>query len=193
MPNYFIHIPRTGGTSVASSLPYGCAIYLGHDIRSPGYRHPGQVCTAEDYAFAFLRDPYDRLVSAFSFLRKGGSSDDDRADAEMLGITHRDFGDFVTGSLAAAATWQVHLLPQKFFLDGVPRVQVFDFGRQQEAFPAICRALGVDPGRPLENLNSSERHGVVGDYYDDETAAIVREVYRDDFDLLDRIRAGAPA
>lgn len=184
MEKYFIHIPRTGGTSVASSLPYGCAIYLGHDLRDPNYRHPSTICTDEDFTFSLVRDPYDRLVSCYDFLRKGGNSDDDRRDAEAVGITTLDFREFVADRLADAATWQIHLRPQSYYLKGVPAPRIYNFDSKEAAFFEICSAVGVDPDSPLEHHNKGERSQAIGDYYDDDTREMVAEVYREDFALL---------
>ena len=127
MVNYFIHIPRTGGTSLASSFPTGCAVYLGHDLRSVHYTHPSAVCTDADFTFTIVRDPFERLVSSFRFLAKGGFSDADRADAERLGIADGGFQDFIVHRLADAASWQIHFRPQSFFLHGVPNPRIYDF------------------------------------------------------------------
>lgn len=186
MEKYFIHIPRTGGTSMASSLPFGCAIYLGHDLRNPDYRHPATICTDGDYNFAVVRDPHDRLISAFDFLRSGGNCDADRHDAEALGIETGRFREFVTDRLAEAATWQIHMRPQSFYLRGVPDPQLFSFGDADAAFREICGVLDVDPGTPLQSHNKSAPHQQ-GDYYDDETRKIVAEVYREDLELIDQL------
>lgn len=188
MEKYFIHIPRAGGTSVASSLPYGCATYLGHDLRDPDYRHPSAICTEGDYVFAIVRNPYDRLVSAFDFLRAGGNSDADRRDAEALGIPTMSFRDFVTDRLAEAATWQIHLRPQSFYLRGVPRPRVFSFDDKERAFAEICEELGVAGGELLDQ-NKSVPHQS-GDYYDDAARKVVAEVYRDDIELFDSLVSG---
>lgn len=86
MANYYIHIPRTGGHSLTSSLPWGNYTYLGHNLRDPAYRHPREVCTAGDFVFTVMRDPFERLVSAFNFLHRGGWCAEDNDDAYRLGI-----------------------------------------------------------------------------------------------------------
>lgn len=181
--NYYIHIPRTGGQSLTSSLPWGHHTYLGHDLRSPDYRHPSEVCTADDFVFTVMRDPFDRLVSAFHFLQRGGWCGADNDDAYRLGIRTLGFRNFVLANLRTADAWQIHFLPQAFFLDGVPSVRVLDFARQAEQFGELCEALGGRREQALLALNRSER-GMTEHYYDEATREIVREIYACDFDLM---------
>jgi hypothetical protein len=63
----FIHVPRTGGTSISIGL-------YGHktDHHSAAYyRAVDHVFFAKCFKFAFVRNPWDRLVSAYHLLRRG--------------------------------------------------------------------------------------------------------------------------
>lgn len=59
----FIHIPKTAGSNISQAL-YGYQV--GHKPRSLLRRTDG------DFIFAFVRNPLERFVSAFNFLKIGG-------------------------------------------------------------------------------------------------------------------------
>lgn len=68
----FVHVPRTGGTSVTSAL---FQRFIGHfslaDLLAVA---PREVLALP--RFTIVRNPWDRLVSAWTFARHGGGSTD---------------------------------------------------------------------------------------------------------------------
>ena len=67
----FIHIPRTGGTSIVSSLikqkliPKSQYNYVMDHLRVP------QGIDCDELVFSFVRNPFDRIVSIFKWLDSG--------------------------------------------------------------------------------------------------------------------------
>ena len=67
----FIHIPRTGGTSIVSSLikqkliPKSQYNYVVDHLRVP------QGIDCDEFVFSFVRNPFDRIVSIFKWLDSG--------------------------------------------------------------------------------------------------------------------------
>ena len=72
----FIHIPKCAGVSVSKALFGNLA---GGHSRVVDYQ---LVFNSNEYSnyfkFTFVRNPWDRLVSAFFFLKKGGFNDADK-------------------------------------------------------------------------------------------------------------------
>lgn len=69
----FIHIPKTAGCSVTKGL-FDKDWGLGHlDIRHY-QKHLKEECFEKYFKFAFVRNPWDRAFSAYSYLKKGGSN-----------------------------------------------------------------------------------------------------------------------
>ena len=67
----FIHVPKTGGMSVRKTLFTKSDLYPHLTIRDYQSLLSEQE-VGSYYKFAFVRNPWDRLVSAYSFLRAGG-------------------------------------------------------------------------------------------------------------------------
>lgn len=182
----FVHIPKCAGVSISHSL-FG-NLGAGHHTLAT-YQ---QVFTATEFEhwfkFAFVRNPWDRTLSAYRFLKRGGFHQGDRRWAEQYLGDCPDFPTFVRQRLRRPEIleWE-HFRPQYPYLcdrDGRLRIDfVGRYERLEEDFRELCRQLGVE--RELERLNAAEgpRSGY-HDHYDEDTRAIVAEVYAEDIRSL---------
>lgn len=196
----FFHIPKTAGLSVSKAL-YG----------NSGGGHRGVVeflvafgpeAFERYFKFTIVRNPWDRVYSAWRFLRGGGMHEEDRRWAERHLAVHDDFGGFVKRGLPTAEVQAaLHFLPQGAFLcwpgSSLPLVDYIGFfERLEESFACIAHRLGK-PRKPLPRLNRSG--AAPADYreaYDEESRGIVSEIYAVDVALFgydfdsERIRRG---
>lgn len=180
----FVHVPKCAGTTIIRQLP------IAHGHRSAEFflwRDPALF--ERLFTFGFVRNPYDRLVSAFHYLRSDKTSARDGAFGRRAVGRYAGFRDFVADLRHGAARrrtlgW-VHFLPQSFYLcDRRGRVLVDHVGRT-ETFAADLDAINAATGLGL--ANARERAVPRADwrsYYTPATARHVEAIYAADFEIF---------
>lgn len=179
----FVHVPKTAGTSLQETL-FDFS-HTGH-FRWDEYRAMDRKKFSEYYKFAFVRNPWDRVVSAYFYLSKGGRNSSDKKWADEVLSEYDDFNTFVLEWLTPQNiyTWN-HFVPQTdFIFDKQDQMKVDFCGKFEslnEDFLTVSKRLGAD--KNLKNINKSSR-GSYSQYYTEQTKAIVAEVYERDIRLL---------
>jgi hypothetical protein len=178
----FVHIPKTAGLSVCEAL-YGNKAG-GHS----SIRHYEIAFSKKDFSsyfkFAFVRNPWDRLHSAYVFLKKGGLNALDKAFGDTLPDS---FETFVLGLTPQAVYSYVHLIPQTVFLcSHAGRELSVDFiGRfenTQKDFNIVRQQ--VNPAAQMVHLNRTDGRTDYRDAYTPQMAIIVRDLYARDVEVL---------
>jgi len=182
----FIHIPKCAGVSVSQSLfgNQGAGHYSANTMRQV----LGDDIYNQYFTFTFVRNPWDRLASAFHFLKRGGFNDTDRRWASAHLQQYDDFSTFVNNWVTPehVRSW-IHFQPQCDFICGANGALDVDFvGRFEQLdkdFQTLCNKLGFE--RVLASLNQN-RSGqpYYQSLYDDQTRDIVAQVYARDIELL---------
>src|SRR5262249_33764757 len=125
----FIHIPKTAGNSFSQTL-------FGRDSRHIPYIEDEKAKPKKfrhDFKFTFVRNPWDRLVSTYFFLKKGGLAEPDRRWAEEHLQSYADFDSFVRRWVNSANIWTwVHFLPQHYFVCDASLAIKMDFVGRME-------------------------------------------------------------
>lgn len=188
----FIHIPKSAGKSIKGffGIPFDFNDYKVpiRYIEKP-YRH--RPITEymiypqfkEYFKFAFVRNPYYRLVSAFTYLNKGGINKFDKAYREQNLIKYNnDFKKFVMDIKSHLN--HVHFKPQVNWLTDQNGTNMMDFiGRHENIdndFKYVLNRLKL-PTKRLKTSNvSNPKHSIP--VYDSEMIEIVTNVYRRDFE-----------
>ena len=152
----FIHIPKTGGTSIRTALDFWSAHnhFTAREIRQIYPESSGK------FSFAFVRNPWDRLVSyGHSFTVPVDWDQPNRFD-------------------------RLDLRPQVDFIlddDGAPMVDfIGKFETLVEDFATVCDMIGIATP-PLPHANSTE-HRQYRDYYDETTKQFVAVTYAADIE-----------
>lgn len=181
----FIHIPKCAGVSVSEAL-YG-NLAGGHTTLEEylGVFEPKNI---ESYfKFTFTRNPWDRLVSAYYFLKKGGWGEQDILFFEKELQNYSSFEDFVLNWVNENNIWKYHHVfrPQShYILDKRNKVKLDFVGRLENIdndFRYICNKLNLECQLPHSNKS---QHKDYRQYYNAETANIISEVYAKDISLL---------
>lgn len=187
----FVHIPKAAGVSVCQTLFNSLA--GGHET----VKKYQIIFSKEEFnhyfKFTIVRNPWDRLFSAYNFLKKGGMNDYDRSWAMSNLVDYNDFNDFVKRWVNSSNIYKyVHFLPQHHFLclPGSDELQVDFLGyfeNIEDDFLYIKNILALDSTVNLAYENKTESSTINNDYrrfYTDETRNIVHEVYKRDIELL---------
>lgn len=180
----FVHIPKCAGISVNHTL-YG-NLAGGHKTLDQYLRIFEPRLALSYFKFSIVRNPWDRLVSAYHFLQKGGANQQDKDWFNRQLGDYPTFESFVYGWLTIknARSWY-HFRPQvDFLLDSSGKVSldfIGHFENLQADFDYIAKRLGKDV--ILTNSNKS-KHVDYRSYYDQGMRDIVAQVYAWDIALL---------
>lgn len=184
----FVHIPKTAGVSIATAL-YG-NLGGGHIPYRLYEMLFARSELASLFSFAFVRNPWDRLFSAYTFLKAGGMNEQDKS----WGRTHLacidDFHTFVTSWLNSRNAYSYHhFVPQfEYLIDAHGKIGV-DFVGRFEALHTDLREIilraGLNASMTLDRQNKSEKkHFAYKQAYDARSAAVVATVYERDIELF---------
>lgn len=182
----FIHIPKAAGISVGTGL-FGQL--TGHHRSIAGYQLILNQHEFETFfKFTFVRNPWDRLASAFHFLKQGGLHQIDAQWAAEQLAPYPDFEAFVTGWVnhKNIHSW-FHFRPQHTYLclpgQREPRVDFIGFFENLPSdYELLRQRLGT--GRPLKAENVTRQRRDYRELYTEEMKEIVARIYRDDIELL---------
>ncbi len=183
----FIHIPKCAGQSVRATLfndlqPGHINVYTYQQI------FPRSIYN-KYFKFSIVRNPWDRLVSAYFFMKSGGAHKKDLDWAEENLGSFTDFPTFVKYGLPLAKiqTWP-HFRPQVEFLKGQnEKIELDYIGRFENIendFDYIRKRLGVKTELLYVNRTKSKRDPYQT-YYSDEIREIAAEVYKEDIEAFD--------
>ncbi|RTI85100.1 sulfotransferase family 2 domain-containing protein [Campylobacter jejuni] len=185
----FIHVPKVAGTSIERVVFETDKWLVGH-VRALDYINQDKNKFESYFSFAFVRNPFDRMVSAFHYLKKGGRNDYDKNWADenlknfdtfeqfVLALKNKNIKDKIL-------SWQ-HFTPQyKFICDENKNILVNFIGKLENInndFKIVKNELNFD--RNLIHSNSS-KHEIFSNYYNEKTYNIIAELYKEDFALFD--------
>ncbi len=197
----FVHTPKTGGASIARALHefahdpqqylmnrllgmvgihvnhYGPAQMRQFRVHSSAFelqRHLPADTFQSFFKFAFVRNPWDRMVSYYHYVSSRPKHHRHRRVSGLGG-----FKEYLRYEIARGKAAQSAMLTDRsgtLLVDFVGR-----FEHLHDDFAEICRHLQL-PCR-LEHHNRSS-HADYREYYDDESIEIVRQAFREDIELF---------
>ena len=181
----FIHVPKAAGTSISHAI-YGKN--MGH-YSALFYRDISKRQFEKYFSFAVVRNPWERVVSAYEFVRQNGTDlvrpnhDDDFSNDEFA-----SFETFVTQWLCRVKLSEKDTVfqPQYEFICDTAGEVIVDYVGKIEQLDVTLEYVSAQLGRVIsvDWLNKSSRKGLYRDYYSDETREIVRDVYSRDITMF---------
>ena len=197
----FIHIPKCGGSSIERTLwprpedrkeanLYGGFIskYLNkyqtgglqHLLASQVREEVGMNVFETFYKFAFVRNPWDRVVSQFAYMQQ-------RPDLmDYVGMSQET--EFKAYLELIQQKEHVQWMPQhRFLLDEDGTLLVDQIGRLESLrtdFSSILAKLNLNKSAQLTHANRSDRQPIAEYYNDRESVEMVADIYSEDIKLF---------
>lgn len=178
----FIHIPKTGGVSIISGL-YGIKDF-GHRTMAYYQGYYGRKLRGM-FTFCIVRNPWDRVVSAYEFLKRGGLNQTDAEFGEDVIQRYTDFDSFVMNWLNENSLRSfVHFIPQTDFLHGLSSNQlrvafVGRFEKLNDSYSHVAKLLKLpEHTLPEKNVRTNKIH--YSEYYNEETKSHIANLYAQD-------------
>ncbi len=182
----FVHIPKCAGISICQSL------FGNHGGSHMGIRQYQLAFSKaefnEFFKFTFVRNPWDRLYSAYQFLSAGGLSKIDKNWFEQNLSKYDGFNSFVIEWLNADSIFSYpHFAPQHYFLENCHNKIEIDFiGRfeaLEEGFTQVCHALDIRASLKKKNI-TADRLNNYKQAYNDDSIDKVRSIYEKDIRIF---------
>ena len=186
----FVHIPKTGGSSVARLLGLDTeehfyeANYAAYTFN--GVTYAPQHLTASLLGtlipnfsvfttFCFTRHPYEKVVSEYFWLRR------DREARPVRLFWEWRFRRWMKNELARKD--MDHKLDQWLYAKDCDHV--FSFETMNEQWPSIARVLGAPPEATLPRLLTGRQDSRrIARSLSERSKRIIQDLYPDDFDRL---------
>lgn len=185
----FVHIPKAAGNTIIHSL-YNENASTGHDTLSRYLKYNKKRYNSS-YRFSVVRNPLDRFVSSFHYLKQGGLGYFDKKFRNIYLSNVNSFNDFVekmrhNKSYKDKIMQWIHFMPQFHFIshDGktIDLHQYLRIEQLDHDFPKLADKLGRKNTK-LITVNSSN-HGLYRNYYSDKNKEFIADLYALDFSLL---------
>lgn len=177
-PIIFIHINKTGGSSVALALGLPMQMHAtALEIRN----HLGREQWDQAFKFAYVRNPWDKVVSHYHYRVQTNQT--------ALGCGGIDFNEWVRRSYGnkepAFYDKPRFFMPQLDWISDESDALIVDYiGRYEnlsQSFSEVCRILGAKKELPHVRRSS---HGHYREYYSDETKEIVQNWFIRDIKMF---------
>lgn len=184
----FIHVPKVAGSSIERVIYQTDGWLVGH-VKARDYVKFDKNKFENYFSFGFVRNPYDRMVSAYHY-SKNDSPDSCDIEWGKLNIGDLEFEKFVLKLQDEKFKQKIltknHFSPQHEYLCDENMNVLVDFvGRFEQLNSDFKKILNILKRKDsLVHVNKS-KHRDYKDYYNYETYKIIREIYKNDFEIFD--------
>ncbi|MCL1049566.1 sulfotransferase family protein [Shewanella abyssi] len=181
----FLHIPKAAGMSIVKAL-YN--IDKSHHATALDYFNEDPDRFKNAFTFTIVRNPYERLYSAYIYLKRGGMNPGDKVWRDLYISKYNSFEDFVLngGLQNAVDCYAEHFIPQfKFIYDGESRIcdYIGYLEKIQDVEFFLSEAIGKKIVFSRKNVTSTQRINL-SEIYSKKMYGVVNEIYKKDFKLL---------
>jgi len=205
----FVHVPKTAGGTVENIILNEYFKYKNHEnhdlteerkalhsLNKKWTQHDTiteiissrKIYNPEDYfKFAFVRNPWDRVVSEFLYVKNQGGC----ACRGNIRRMPKNFTEYIKQNFKCS--WRNHVIPQyKFIYNSKNEIKVDFIGRfenLEEDIKKVLRTLNINEPYELPKVNQSRnlKQKLIKPYwlyYDKETKEIVEDKFKKDIKLF---------
>ena len=175
----FVHIPKTGGTSIEYALTGRAS---GHDHKTISDFESAYPKLFKQYLkFAAVRNPWDRLVSGFFYYKSGGNQS--KYDKHLATKHGHSFQSFVK---QIDSYGNRHFLKTQYSYINTDGKNMMDYILRFETLNEDFKKLAIHLNMQQTTLGifRQSEHKHYTEYYDDETRDIVADKYAQDIDFF---------
>ena len=209
----FIHLPRTAGASISTAISQRKKEGERFERTARGKKQTKKIHFTVEQAqkmfgrdiwdeyltFAFVRNPWDRLVSQYQWrLAKDEKDVADRPYKEWVKWRWENWLHWlehprkvIRGKAVLGHRDRAIVLTHAFdtiYDDKEDKLLVDWIGRYEnlrDDFETLCGKLGVDRDIVLPHKHNAKDRPHYTEFYDDETIEIVRKFYKNDIEVLE--------
>lgn len=181
----FIHIPKTAGVSLVKSI-FGDVTLEGHRSVS-FYKQVFGTKYSDFFTFTIVRNPWERLYSAYKFLEKGGMNTHDKNAFEAHLSIYKNFECFVLNGLNKKIIWEImQFIPQyDFVCDNNGKIIVDYVGKFENLKKSVNEINDIlNLNFELEHHNKTNKKNYK-DIYTTEMIEKVHHIYQKDIDIFE--------
>ncbi len=192
----FLHIPKTAGTSLLKTLNVEKHPNFLTHAPAEAYARIHPELWQSSFKFTFVRDPRDRLVSVFHFLRDGTNWPEQQrwADKNLKGL---DFSEFME-KLRRDFLYRQIVMSQPFFWPQSAYLRqgtgpfgpkyakmdaVYYFENLSQDVATLCGKLGIEHSALPHERKSARPE--TGSLFDARANTLVGQLYRRDYEMFD--------
>ena len=177
----FIHVPKTGGMSIIRAIrKYKLDVRYGHHRIS--YYNKNEI--QESFTFSFVRNPYDRFVSGFYYLKNGGINKQDKKLGELLPNNIEEclimLKSLDRTQLTVNGVHIFHLTPQ-FYWHNREVDFIGKFERLDVDFKKAIKNI-TDNNITLEKVNASKNNKHYTEYLSPTSIDCINTIFEKDFE-----------
>lgn len=151
-------------------------VFRAHDdIRAAQRRMPAETFD-KYFKFAFVRNPWDRLVSEYEFLLEKPTHGRHARVKKLNSFKH-----FIQMQIPRRDAYQINMLCDrhgKLLVDFVGKLE-----NLQSDWQTVCARIGI-PDQPLQRKNATQ-HRHYQDYYDNESRQLVARHWSREIELFE--------
>tara|TARA_Y100000296_G_scaffold50303_1_gene57637 strand:- start:29 stop:607 length:579 start_codon:yes stop_codon:yes gene_type:complete len=184
--NLFVHIPRTGGTSIHACLGEYATARTDHILGTTAKKK-----WPEYFRYTFMRNPYTRMVSLYEYQFIDPPDLHSATGKSLFPLTFEKYVNIITNKYDGSYERWIFVqatLQTDWVFDDDNCLTVDYIGRTEFISAdanAIAKMIGVENFINIKHLNqSSWRNENYKDYYNDDIRKKVKKHYQKDIEFL---------